>query len=261
MRPPVRLSYLIATTVRSGSWMLCSALEQTGVAGRPVEYFGQSLWENIMNNKTLLGLMDTRDFMDRMIEASTTDNGVFGTKLPANHAGMFLRRANEDKGRPFASLREALDAEFPHLRYVLLTRENKVAQAISLYRAIMTGVWRVSERKGPVPPLPRPVEYDQYAIQRCYQDIAASDAYWSGYFAHHGLTPIETTYERLLTDYEAEVRRIILALGLPPASIRRPQTLKLASDESLEWEQEFRKRGRIPEPESDLSPPTFWAPY
>ena len=33
------LSYLVCATPRSGSTLLCHALDQTGVAGRPAEYF------------------------------------------------------------------------------------------------------------------------------------------------------------------------------------------------------------------------------
>jgi LPS sulfotransferase NodH len=242
--------------------MLCSALRQTGIAGRPAEYFGQTLWENLMNNRNLLMLSDVRDLMDRVIEVSTTENGVFGTKLPANHAGMFMRRAAEHRGKPFTSLRVALESEFPNLRYIHLMRENKVAQAVSLYRAIMTGVWRRDEHYGPTHVPGRPVEYDQYAIQRCYQDIIASDAYWDGFFRNHGLSPVLITYERLLTDYESEIRGILTQLGLPSRiEIPRPQTIKLADERSAEWEQEFRKHGRFPEREPGITPETFGAPY
>src|SRR3989344_5329916 len=120
MRPPIRLSYVICTTVRSGSWMLCSALRQTGVAGRPAEYFGQTLWESMMNSRSILHLQDTRDFLERVFESSTTENGVCGLKIPANHTGTFIRRAAEHAGTPFSSLRQAFETEMPNLRYVLL---------------------------------------------------------------------------------------------------------------------------------------------
>jgi LPS sulfotransferase NodH len=34
-----RRSYLVCATPRSGSTLLCETLEQTGIAGRPREYF------------------------------------------------------------------------------------------------------------------------------------------------------------------------------------------------------------------------------
>lgn len=240
--------------------MLCSLLSRTGIAGRPAEYFGQTLWEEMMNNRVLKA-GDTRDFMDAVIEASTTPNGIFGTKLPANHAGMFLRRASEDAGRPFASLREALETTFPNLKYLLLTRDNKVAQAVSLYRAVMSGQWR-REENGASGDQPTAVPYDPFAIQRCYQDIVASDAYWNAFFTAHGLSPFTLTYEELASDYEVATRKLLKYLGLPwHIEIGGPKTFKIADEQSAAWEKEFRKNGRLPAPEPGLRPETFWAPF
>ena len=260
MREKLNLSYVICTTVRSGSWMLCSGLSQTGIAGQPVEFFGQTLWEELMNNRSLLKLNDIQDFMGRVMEVSTTPNGVFGTKLPANHAGMFLRRVADDLGRPISSLREALESEFPNLEYILLTRENKVAQAISLYRAVMGGEWLRTEanagRKA------AHVNYDHFGIQRCYEDVIASDAYWEAFFTHHSLDVFRLTYEELLSDYPGTMRRLLKFLGLPwHIDIPQPKTLKLADEQSLAWEQEFNKNGRVPAKELRLRPETFWAPF
>lgn len=261
MRNPIHLSYIICTTVRSGSWMLCSALRQTGVAGHPSEFFGQTLGEEILNNRNVNKLENIESFMDRMVEVSTTPNGVFGTKLPANHVGMFLRRASEHNGRKFASLREAFETEFPNLHYVHLHRENKVAQAISLYRAVMTGLWRRIAGDASASQRPEP-EYDHFAIQRCYQDIVLSDRYWEGFFGYHGITPIRLSYDEMASNYDPTIRRLLASLGLPwHMDVPTPRTSKLADERSLAWEAEFKRHGELPKPEIGWSPETFWAPY
>ncbi len=38
-RVPPRRSYLICSVQRSGSWLLCHALQDAGVLGEPAEYF------------------------------------------------------------------------------------------------------------------------------------------------------------------------------------------------------------------------------
>lgn len=256
MKP--RLSYIICTTPRSGSWMLCSLLWQTGIAGRPSEFFGPTPWEEFRSNRNLARAKDVSEYMDQVVAVSMTANGVFGTKLIANQTHQFLRRATEHRGRPLISLREALEAEYPGLRYVLLTRENKVAQAISYYRSVMTGVW---QSRSHILASDAALVYDHYALERCYQDSAISDAYWEGFFRTHGIEPLRLTYEALTADFEGEARRVLRYLDLPTDTpIASPQTVKLADDISREWEERFRRDGRFPA-EPHLDPQSLWAPY
>src|SRR6266576_2925028 len=53
------ISYIICATPRSGSSLLCEALTNTGVAGKPKEYFGaheQIVWERMWDvGRTTLG--------------------------------------------------------------------------------------------------------------------------------------------------------------------------------------------------------------
>ena len=71
-----RISYLICATPRCGGYLLFEALENTGLAGSPGEYF----WEDERWAKKW-GATDYTDFLDKVKEKSTTPNGVFGTKL------------------------------------------------------------------------------------------------------------------------------------------------------------------------------------
>jgi len=239
--------------------MLCSLLEQTDIAGRPSEFFGPTLFEELLANRSVVHARDISEVMGRIRSTCTSENGVCGIKLLAPQTELFLRRAADDRQVPFASLKDALEAEFPGLRYILLTRENKVAQAISYYRAIINRVWRRGTDEAPRPG--RPVAYDHFAIQRCLQECIASDAYWDGYFERHGITAHRVTYEALAADYESEVRRILTFLDLSRnVLVKPPETAKLANEESVAWETEFLEHGRVPEPEP-LPPERLWAPY
>lgn len=258
MKQPIHLSYVICTTVRSGSWMLCSALTETGIAGKPAEYFGQTLWEEITFSRALGKITDVRDFMSNLLEGCTTPNGVFGTKLPANHTGTFLRRASEAAGRPLTSLKEGFELHFPNLHYLLLKREDKLAQAVSLYRAAMTGQWRLAAGGEPTT---RPIEYDYYGIARCYQHILASNAYWEGFFTTHNISPLTLTYEELVNEYESSMRRILASLGLPWHRTPPPRTARQADERSREWAERFKTEG-LPAPEPPVTPAgIFAAPY
>ena len=250
--------YVICTAPRSGSWMLCSLLTQTGVAGLPREFFGPTMTEESRSNRLLARAHDLTEHIPRVLAAATTPNGVCGLKLTAQQAEIFHRRASDDAGRAFASLKEAFDAVLPGVRYIFLTRENKVAQAISFYRATIDQVW---QKQVGQPRVERPIPYDRYSIQRCYQEGLAAEAYWDGYFRKHGIEAHRVSYEALTTDYEREIRAVLAFLGLPADTrVLPPETAKLAGAESLAWEREFRASGPLPHPHV-LDPERLWAPY
>lgn len=238
--------------------MLCSILAQTGVAGKPSEFFGPTLNEEFKSNRLVAHAADVRDYMDKVVETSTTPNGVFGMKLLASQTEVFMRRAAEHRATPFASLREALESEFPRLRYIWLKRTNTVAQAVSFYRALSTQTWvRLASKPQPQPPKP---VYDRFAIQRCYQDIGASDVYWQGYFSAHNITPLIITYEELIRERDASIQHILRYLNLiSDIRIPTPRTEKLADADSVAWEREFRDSDSLPT--LTTLPAQGWAPF
>src|SRR3954453_23574967 len=164
-------SYLLCATPRSGSTLVCHALEETGVAGRPEEYF-EALRHSGRPRRPeecFLGVEDqsirdhlgersvgsdpqprsplwSRAAYDRYLEwafeAGTTENGVFGAKLMWGYFGEFvslLRNIPEYRDVPLAEL---MPAVFPHLTFVRVVRANKVRQAVSLWKAVQTATWR-----------------------------------------------------------------------------------------------------------------------
>jgi LPS sulfotransferase NodH len=227
--------------------MLCSALWQTGVAGRPNEFFGPTLHEEFLSNERVLKVGDVRDYMEQCIDYSTTENGVFGTKLLANQTPVFLQKAVEHQNKFFDSLNNAIHAEFPNVQYIFLTRQNKIKQAISYYRALMTGDWYII-KDSRLPKEDRFVDYNHFRIQRCYQQVSMSERYWENYFRAHSISPLRISYEDLIENYSDTFRRVLAFLDLhSDVPLPEPRTTKIASKRSLEWEKEFLMHGRIPE--------------
>jgi LPS sulfotransferase NodH len=164
-------SYLVCATPRSGSTLVCHALSDTGVAGRPEEYFEALLHSGRPRRpeEYFLGFEDqsirdhlgergiaseppprsplwSRAAYDRYLEwafeAGTTANGVFGAKLMWGYFGDFvslLRNVPEYRELPLAEL---LPAVFPDVTFVRVVRANKVRQAVSLWKAVQTATWR-----------------------------------------------------------------------------------------------------------------------
>jgi LPS sulfotransferase NodH len=169
-------SYIVCATPRSGSTLVCHGLADTGVAGRPEEYF-EALRHSGRPRRPeeyFLGVEDqsirdhlgeraigsepaprsplwSRAAYDRYLEwafeAGTTPNGIFGAKLMWGYFGDFvslLRNVPSYRDLPLADL---LPAVFPDLTFVRVIRANKLRQAVSLWKAVQTATWREDQAK------------------------------------------------------------------------------------------------------------------
>src|SRR6201995_2504136 len=164
-------SYLVCATPRSGSTLVCHALEETGVAGRPEEYFealrhsgrprrpeeyflgveDQSIRDHLGERgvgaeQTPRSPLWSRAAYDRYLEwvfeAGATPNGIFGATLMWGYFGDFLRLGRTVPTDRDVPLAELLPEVFPNLPFVRVVRANKVRQAVSLWKAVQTATWR-----------------------------------------------------------------------------------------------------------------------
>jgi trehalose 2-sulfotransferase len=259
------LSYLVCATPRSGSTLLCHALNQTGVAGHPEEYFEALRWSglprrpheyfdperhaNIVERLAFrempdgaakpnpLWHPDTYDeYLTWALRQGTTPNGVFGAKLMWGYLGDFaqlLRGIDGMGGRP---LPELLGRAFPGLRYVQITRQNKIRQAVSLWKAVQTQAWKREAGEE----VRRPVElvFSFRAINYLVRLLTAHDASWDAYFLGLGYEPLKITYEELAESTDAVIRRVLVHLGIPaPAElvVEAPRLSVQADEVSEEW--------------------------
>jgi LPS sulfotransferase NodH/outer membrane protein assembly factor BamB len=233
MRP--HTSYLICATPRTGSYFLCEALRNTQLAGRPTEYFSQYN-EPIWTQRW--GVSSYSDYLVRVILAGTTPNGVFGGKIVWHQFEEFIPKLRQLPGLAQLPTSELPKSIFPNLRYIWLTRRDKLRQAISYSKALQTDVWSVKDKS----PTPRKVpEFDMKAIERLLRKIEVGEEAWKGYFKECGVQPFEVVYEDLVhshEQYEQIIRQILHYLDIPiPAglTIPEPRYRKQADDTSEEW--------------------------
>jgi len=171
MTPETKRSYLVCATPRSGSTLVCQALQDSGVAGRPEEYFEalrhsgrprrpEEYFQGVDDRSILdhLGERGIGDeppqrsplwsraaydrYLDWALDAGTTPNGVFGAKLMWGYFGDFVSLLRNVPAYRDASIAEILPAVFPNLTFVRVVRANKVRQAVSLWKAVQTATWR-----------------------------------------------------------------------------------------------------------------------
>jgi LPS sulfotransferase NodH len=228
-------SYFICTGPRTGGFLLAEALESTNVAGRPREYCDPVIQRDWCAANSI---RSDAEYYERVLEAGTTSNGVFGAKVLWHQFVHLLDRLRVIEGLGVPAL-ELLRLTFPELRYVLLTRRDKVRQAISYDRAIRSGVWwsigahadgngEAPARTGPTAPT-----FDFNLIDDWVTRLTEFDANWRCHFRRIGVAPFEVVYEDLVDNLESTVLEIIRYLDLPTSTQIRaaqPRFQKLADD-------------------------------
>jgi LPS sulfotransferase NodH len=263
--------YLVCASQRSGSTLLCETLAATGVAGVPREYF-QELKETGLPRRPreyfwglrvpeVIRLLPPESQLDREAErrgtwsredysahfdaalrTGTTPNGVFGAKLMWSYFPDYMELM---RGIPrFAGMGDGslLNAAFPGLSYVFVSRSDKVRQAVSLWRALQTWVWRNSSGAPPEEPSPeRQVVYSFDAIDHLLDQLRRQEDAWRGFFFRIGQRPLALHYEEIDSDPDAAAGLLLDRLGIPrPLASPAPRPTGRQADEISEsWVQSY----------------------
>jgi trehalose 2-sulfotransferase len=261
------LSYLVCATPRSGSTLLCQELDKTGLAGhpqeyfealrrsgvprRPHEYFDPERHPNIVERLAFREMFegapkpnplwhpDTYDqYLEWALDEGTTTNGVFGAKLMWGYLGDFAELLRGIDGMAGRSLPDLLSRAFPGLRYVQITRRDKVRQAVSLWKAVQTQAWQRDAGSGDDGHDERVLEpvFSFRAINYLMRELTAHDASWDAYFLGLGYEPLKVTYEELAESTEAVVQSVLEHLGIAaPENLQiGPPRLSVQADEVSE---------------------------
>ena len=270
-------SYLVCSTPRSGSTLVCKALRDTGVAGRPEEYFEalrstgrprrpEEYFAGVDDRSIFDELGDPGDggspppawsrtaydrYLDWAMEAGTTPNGVFGAKMMWQYLGDFvglLRGIPDYRDLP---LSELLPAAFPDLTFVRVVRANKIRQAVSLWKAVQTASWSDKGGDGaPTEEAPYRAYLDEHkpqlrfhyqAISHLLDQTLAAEASWDAFFEHTRIKPILVLYENFYADYASSTVNILERLGLePPADFSpEPQMRQQSDGINDDWARRF----------------------
>jgi len=244
-------SYFVCATPRSGSTVLCRSLTATGVAGRPEEYFERLRHSGLPREPReyfegtaepgVLDLLpatrvgdpaasDLERELPRYLAEGTTPNGVFGAKLMWSYFGDLLARLGTTADGPAV---EALSARFGRLAWIHVTRADKVAQAVSLWRAVQTRAWSAGDR-----PEADPV-YDARGIAHLRDRLVQHDAAWRGWFDAKRIRPLTVEYERFVEDHTATLGSVLAHLGLEVERIPDPPMDRQGDARSDRWVARF----------------------
>ncbi len=246
-------SYLICATPRSGSTLLCAALESTGIAGRPAEHFEVLLetgqprqprdYFQRSNDPEVWALLDDREFreilgeyggryaehparrdpswrppdFEALVEGAlrdgTTENGVLGTKIMWAYFRDFVRLARRARG-----LDEMRPCEVPWSVLPNLRRLVWIRRADTTRQAV--SLWKALQTQQWRQDSDEDVggqglRFSFPAVRHLKLRIDEHNDAWQGFFDGCGVEPLKVVYEELAEDYEATVMRLLDGIGIP----------------------------------------------
>ena len=226
------MSCLIATTPRTGSWLLADLLSATGLAGEPQEFFRQDFVRTFSHNLGLDTREITAEYLNGIFASASVETDVFSVKLQPYD---FTRLLSALEAMPGEARGADLVASWlPNPRYVHLTRRNSARQAISWYRVLVSNVWWGFS--GESTDVVRPSYPDFLQVRWLENLIAHNELEWAQYFAEYGIAAHNVVYEDMVEDPQRTVRSVLefLSLEVLDDFTVRPTRLKQMADSDSE---------------------------
>jgi LPS sulfotransferase NodH len=232
--------YALCAVARSGAHLLTGGLRATHLAGRPLQYFNDQLAQKYAARYGL-DLVHFAQYVRGIVAAAATSNAVFGFRIECWDIERFVTRLREsgEFGPPRSRESQLLRTALPRLRYIQLTRQDKLAQAISKARALQTDLWAGGKEK----PAAGEARFDPALIDQCLFSAQHAEEVWRDFFQRNEIGPLAITYEDLCLDYPATVRRVLnfLHIRLPRRfAIGPPSTVRQADAINAEWAERYR---------------------
>jgi LPS sulfotransferase NodH len=245
-------AYVICTSPRSGSTMLCGMLEATGQAGSPDSHFHVPSLDAWIDEYGLAPDPGTsmRDRLDLVLAAAVTRGrgatAMFGLRLQQDSLDHFLSMLGI--AHPgVAGGAASIEAAFGRTRYLHLTRRDRLGQAISHLIATQTGLWHRNADGSELERLAEPAApvYDPDVIRALIARAEARDLAWNRWFVRERIKPLRLTYEVLSADPQGVLGCVLAHLGLDPAlaATVAPPTARLADATSDDWRARFLSDG------------------
>lgn len=243
-------SYIICTTPRSGSTLLCKLLTATGISGVPDSHFHSPHLSDWMRYYALSpdSYSNEHDLINAIFRAArrrgTGDTPIFGLRMQRGSFDFFMQKLLMiSTNNSTDSDAERIQAAFGKTLFIHLTRENKLEQAISLVKATQTGLWHkapdgteLERQQASQEPV-----YDAEAIEREMDRLTTLEALWNTWFSEQTIEPLRISYDDLSATPIEVVNTILKGLNIQHdvSHTSDMPVAKLADASSLRWAKRF----------------------
>ena len=256
--PACERTLMICALPRSGSNLLCELIESTRRLGNPDEWLNQdrNRW-----NCGRFGLPpDTR--IDAMIhklqEETSTFNGVFSHKILMYSFTYLMESLREIPGNKRLDDRQLLGAYFPGLQLIYIKREDKLAQAISLLKAMQSAIWHNNARTREQAD---PIHFSWTAIHNLITDLEQQESQWERFIRKSGLPSMPVIYEDLIRDKRGVLNTVLSFTGVECELAEKEEVEVRHKRTRDETNRKWREQYLAIEERMKVSPSRGWFPW
>jgi|TARA_B110000438_G_scaffold23222_1_gene21228 LPS sulfotransferase NodH len=206
----------VCATKRSGSTYICRWMAQQPDLPYVREWF-QAFQINESRRSYGLPQNVPLETLIAEIREKEKEGNWFGIKIMWDNLVGILKKRTDPRYKE-ASLEELVKAYFPNAKFIWITRGNKAAQAVSLVKALQTGVWEVRPN-GPKPkPRDHTLRYSFLGLEEQREIVAEEENQWASFFEEAGIEPLKISYEAFKADPPKYIAHIRELMGLDPAA-------------------------------------------
>lgn len=183
---------MIAMTARTGSSHLCSGLSSVLPIGDPTEILNGRdtlIWEKKRRN-----IQTFAEFLAHYIKES----------------GAYI--VFKTNWIDFSFFRDSIFHIFRNLKFIYLDRLDIEAQAVSLFKATVTGTWHHSStiRMGKtIPEDELKKKFDLLQICHIIDELQREKIEWENFFFVHEIQPVRIFYEHFASDLAIAIHQIV----------------------------------------------------
>jgi trehalose 2-sulfotransferase len=227
-------SYVVCSTPRSGSGLLCRGLASTGVLGAPLEYLN-AVHRGILSERWGCG-EDLGGYIAALHDRRSTPEGMFPIKVHWDQLVAVRAEATSSNVDRFSwdVADGVLSALFPNPVFVRIFRLDLDRQAVSLWRAQHSNVWSVAE-ENEAHAESHHAPYSFEGIEQCRRSIEIGEACWTRLLRRVGADPVIVSYEQLICSFFETVA--LVAGHIRPGvsvDVAPPRTRAMADDHSMQ---------------------------
>jgi LPS sulfotransferase NodH len=196
-----KLTVVVAMTARTGSTQFCAVLGAAGGFLAPDEVLNARSWV-AHAAKERLGVETFEGLMEALRRAPGPCLGLKTNWLD------------------FAPISEFYDKVLPGARFIYLDRRDVLAQAVSLFRAVISNRWHVPVGVGFDEGQARAEwemlnsRLDLNKISQTVKQLVDEKKAWEDFFKRESITPVRVFYEDFDRDRRTDLARVGEALGV-----------------------------------------------
>jgi len=193
---PAKLKFVfLCYTNRCGSNFLANLLVSTGHFLQAGEFLNH---EMVVARAAQHGHRNVQEYFSWHVRQRATGRNIVACKLAIPHLEILGESG-------------ILDQIFNRSRFIFLTREDTLGQAISFEIARQTGLWSSNTPRSPTSLLPR---YNARTLRGTMASICQQNQQFEVFFDANQVDPVRIVYERLVVEPEPYVREIGRTVGL-----------------------------------------------